>query len=305
MARNDFSTPMTPSSMRPAICDTTTSFSSDGVQYRAFLDWKKSLLRTPLTFEGVETYDDCQEARPRTAKMARLEAALFVAEGPMSLRKLAQAALLADFKECRQQIEALNDSYDASRTPFRIEQVAGDFQLLTRPNFAFWLNRLHQRKTELKLSRSMLETLSIIAYRQPLTRADVESVRGVQSSELIKQLMERGLVKIDGFEDTLGRPYLYRTTKKFLELFGLQNLAEMPMYESLVAQTEEPSDETVEDDVADETDNEIGDDSEAMEGDATGDADELEAEEEWDDEEPHDDEWDEDVEFDEEDQAAA
>ena len=105
--------------------------------------------------------------------------------------------------------------------------------MLTLPIFAPWLDRLHHRQTHLKLSASMMETLAIIAYRQPVTRADLEAVRGVQCAELLKQLMERGLVKIVGEHESLGRPYLYGTTRQFLELYGLTSLDELPLADSL------------------------------------------------------------------------
>lgn len=169
----------------------------------------------------------------RTVKMARLEAALFVSDTPLSARKLVQHATLADVAEANQLIDRLNAAYDATGSTFRIERVASGFQMLTRPVFANWLSKIHQRQVELKLSPPALETLTIVAYRQPITRADIEVLRGVQTSEVLKQLMERGLVKIGGEDDSLGRPYLYETTRKFLEMFGLKNLNDMPMAETL------------------------------------------------------------------------
>jgi segregation and condensation protein B len=169
----------------------------------------------------------------RSNKMARLEAALLVAEHALSARKLLQHAKLADLTEVRTLVEQLNLAYDRSRTAFRIEQVATGYQMLTRPKFAPWLDKLHQRQARLKLSAPMMETLSIVAYRQPITRADVEAVRGVQTSEMLKQLMERGLIRIVGEDDSLGRPYLYGTTRLFLESFGLQSLSDMPLADKL------------------------------------------------------------------------
>ncbi len=191
-------------------------------------------------------------AHVRTPKLARLEAALFVAESALSAKKLSQIAVLADVRETIELIEQLNSSYDQSRTPFRIEQVAAGYRLLTRSELAPWLDRVHERQARLKLSPPMLETLSIIAYRQPCTRADVESVRGVQSAELIKQLMERNLVRVCGEDDSLGRPYLYGTTRLFLELFGLTDLKDLPWSERLRRVVETKSDES--DDAANTSD---------------------------------------------------
>jgi segregation and condensation protein B len=165
--------------------------------------------------------------------MARLEAVLFVAQGALSMRRLAHLATLAEAGEARELIDLLNVSYDQSGSAFRIERVATGYQMLTRPQYAPWLGKLHQRQTELKLSPPALETLTVVAYRQPLTRADIEAIRGVQCAEMLKQLMERGLVRIGGEDDSLGRPYLYETTRTFLELFGLRSLADLPMAEKL------------------------------------------------------------------------
>jgi segregation and condensation protein B len=109
-----------------------------------------------------------------------------------------------------------------------VEQVATGYQLLTQPQYAPWLDRVHARHARLRLSPPALETLALVAYRQPVTRADIEAVRGVQSGEMLKQLMERGLVRIAGEDDSLGRPYLYGTTRQFLELFGLHSLEHLP-----------------------------------------------------------------------------
>lgn len=178
--------------------------------------------------------------------MARLEAALFVAENAQSARKLAQIALLADGREALELIEQLNALYDSHRSAFRIERVAAGYRLLTRSELAAWLDRIHQRQARLKLSSPLMETLSIIAYRQPCTRADVEAVRGVQSAEIIKQLMERNLVRITGEDTSLGRPYLYGTTRLFLETFGLTTLTDLPWAERL--RRVKSVDEAVEDD---------------------------------------------------------
>jgi len=165
----------------------------------------------------------------RTPKMARLEAVLLVADAPLSPRRLAQLATLADATEARTLIARLNAAFDQAGTPFRVERVAAGYRLFTLPQFAFWLGKLHQREADLKLSPPSMETLTIIAYRQPITRADVEAIRGVQCSEMIRQLMERGLVRIGGEDNSLGRPFLYETTRRFLETFGLRELDELPL----------------------------------------------------------------------------
>lgn len=173
------------------------------------------------------------DVRRRTPKMARLESVLFVSDEPQSIKRLVQLATLADVEEAQELIDRLNLSYDTSGSTFRVERVATGLRLLTRREFVFWLDKLHQRQAALKLTPPMLETLAIVAYRQPLTRADLEAVRGVQSAEMLKQLMERELVRIAGEDDSLGRPFLYETTRKFLELYGLQSLDDLPMADRL------------------------------------------------------------------------
>ncbi|MBM4074090.1 MAG: SMC-Scp complex subunit ScpB [Planctomycetes bacterium] len=169
----------------------------------------------------------------RSTKMARVEVVLLVSDGPVAVRRLVQLATLADATEARQLVDRLNEAYDQDGTAFRIERVASGYRLLTRPEFAFWLGKLHHRKADLKLSPTALESLAIIAYRQPITRAEIESIRRVQCSDILRQLMERGLVRIGGEDTSLGRPFLYETTRQFLELFGLRDLNDLPQAETL------------------------------------------------------------------------
>lgn len=177
--------------------------------------------------------DPQQQQCLRTQKMARVETALLVAGGPLTTRKLVQFATLADTREAQTLVERLNLAYDLASSPFRIERVATGYQLLTRPEYAHWLGRLHQRQAELKLTPAALETITILAYRQPMTRADLEAIRGVQCTDLLKMLMERGLVRIAGEDNSLGRPFLYETTRKFLETYGLRSLDDLPHAEAL------------------------------------------------------------------------
>lgn len=195
----------------------------------------------------------------RSRRLARLEACLLISGSAVSASKLASLAGLVDSAEAIQLLELLNRSYDLSGSAFRIERTATGYLLMTRPALVDWLDRLHQRQAEMKLTPPMMETLTIIGYQQPITRAGVESIRGVQSSEMIRQLVERHLVKVGGEEDSLGRPFLYVTTRQFLDMFGLgrvedlpdfdtigrkPDVVKMPQVESEAAQTI-PSDETV------------------------------------------------------------
>lgn len=194
----------------------------------------------------------------RSSRLARLEAALLISGTAQPARRLVQLARLIDVKEVRQLIRILNDSYDRDRTAFRIELTAAGYLMMTRAQLSPWLDRLHQRQDKMKLSGPAMETLTIIAYQQPVTRADVESIRGVQSAEMIRQLIERGLVRIAGEDESLGRPFLYETTRQFLTMFGLQTLEDLPNYAQLRrrdgVRPEQTADETDADGTAVESD---------------------------------------------------
>ena len=133
----------------------------------------------------------------------------------------------------RKAIQQLNKIYAESGRSFRIEQVAGGYQMLTLPQFGEHLQKMHQKEADSKLTKAALETLAIIAYKQPILRADIEGIRGVACGETIRSLMEKHLVKIAGRAEEPGRPILYGTTKRFLELFGLNSLKDLPQTESL------------------------------------------------------------------------
>lgn len=169
----------------------------------------------------------------RDALLARLEAVLFLAREPLNSRKLSQLAGLADGTQARTLVRRLNELYDGAGRAFRVEQVAGGYQLLTRRKFAPWLRRLAHVPGETRLSAPALETLAVIAYRQPVPRADIEAIRGVNCGEILRQLVERDFVRIGGRSQELGRPYLYSTTKRFLQIFGLVNLDDLPSAEAL------------------------------------------------------------------------
>lgn len=169
--------------------------------------------------------------------MADLEGVLFLGREPLSSRKLARLAGLADGTEARTLIRRLNASYDAEGNAFRIEEVGGGYQLLTRPQYGGWLRRQQLLPSAERWSGPALETLSVVAYRQPVARAGVEAIRGVQCGEILRQLMERDLVRIVGRADELGRPFLYGTTKRFLQVFGLRSLDDLPRAAQLRAGT--------------------------------------------------------------------
>ena len=164
----------------------------------------------------------------RDAKLARVEVALFLADEPLTARRLAEAAELKDAGEAKTGVEQLKLRLEADGSAFQVEDVAGGYQLLTRPVFHPWLIRLRRTGHEARLSPASLETLAIVAYKQPIMRAEVETIRGVAVDEILKVLMEKGLVKVVGRHDSLGRPQLFGTTRKFLQLFGLNTIKDLP-----------------------------------------------------------------------------
>jgi segregation and condensation protein B len=190
--------------------------------------------RPPLAYRLLGERPDRAPTDPhaRDAKLARVEAALFLSSEPLTARKLARAAAVADSAEARRLAGWLRDLYDADATAFQVEEIAGGFQLHARPAYRPWLLRAQRAGADVKLTPAALETLAVVAYRQPVPRADVEAVRGVGCGELLTHLMEKGLIKIVGRQETLGRPVLYGTTKKFLQSFGLGSLKDLPGFPS-------------------------------------------------------------------------
>ena len=165
--------------------------------------------------------------------LAILESLLFSTHHPLTAGRLAELMDLPTTKPLRKAIRSLNTQYEESHRCFRIEQVSGGYQLLTLPEYGEYLKKLHLREADTKLTKAALETLAIIAYKQPILRADIEAIRGVQCGETIRSLMEKHLVKIAGRAEEPGRPILYGTTKRFLELFGLNSLKDLPQGEQL------------------------------------------------------------------------
>jgi len=162
------------------------------------------------------------------ARRSRLEAILFLAREPLTLRKLAQLSNLTDATEARTVLKSLEARYDERQCAFQVSHVAGGYQLMSRREFASWLRPQGGRENEIRLSAPALETLVLVAYRQPVLRAEVEAIRGVACGEILRQLLERDLLRIVGRSEELGRPLRYGTTRRFLEVFGLSNLEELP-----------------------------------------------------------------------------
>jgi segregation and condensation protein B len=161
-----------------------------------------------------------------------IEAVLFASDESLTPVRLAGITETTT-KQVRDIVKNLNDKYEANNSAFRIEQIAGGYQMLTLSKYNYWLKKLLRARSETKLSPAAMETLAIIAYKQPVIRADIEAIRGVAVGEVIRSLSYKGLVKIVGRAEILGRPMLYGTTKKFLEVFGLNTLKDLPKIEEL------------------------------------------------------------------------
>jgi segregation and condensation protein B len=154
-----------------------------------------------------------------------LECVLFVATKPLPLEEIARI-LQVPLDEALMLLNELAVEYER-RSGLAIVEVAGGWRMVTRPEFAAYISRLHPPQ-RIRLSRGSLEVLAIIAYHQPITRPEIEQLRGVDSSAAIQSLLEHGLIQVVGYKETVGRPRLYATTQKFLELFGLRSLDELP-----------------------------------------------------------------------------
>ena len=155
-----------------------------------------------------------------------VEALIFAADGPIKAERVAEA-IDVPLVEVKAAIEALEADYAEHPRGFFLQEVAGGYQLRTRPEYADSLRKLG-RSRPFRFSRPALETLAIIAYRQPVTRAEIEYLRGVDSGSVLKTLLEKRLVRILGKKDVPGKPMIYGTTKEFLELFGLPDLSSLP-----------------------------------------------------------------------------
>jgi segregation and condensation protein B len=167
-----------------------------------------------------------------------VEALLFASDSPLEPDRIREVLELADVAEARALVEALRARYEEEARPLAIVEVAGGYRLVTRPELAPWLVRLARSRTRQRLSRPALETLAIVAYRQPVSRPEVDAIRGVNSEGVLESLLERRLIRIAGRKDAPGRPFLYETTREFLVAFGLRDLGDLPKVEGELAAPE-------------------------------------------------------------------
>ncbi len=170
-------------------------------------------------------------------KISELEAILWLSDEPITLRKLTKLSKLSEIAQTRELLVKLQHRLRNRNSAFEISEVAGGIQLLTMPRYAPWITKFAGLQGGHRLSAPMMETLSIVAYRQPVLRAEIEAIRGVSCGELLRQLLENDLLRITGRSEELGRPLLYGTTKRFLQLFGLRKIEDL----SQMGAEQEPS----------------------------------------------------------------
>lgn len=191
----------------------------------------------PDTTEEIDEEEEVElepvESLGRDETRQAIYAMLFASDRPISAGRIAEALGDIDPDIVATLLGELEEHINAGELPYRVREIAGGYQLTTRSEFAPFIRRLFQIKKSNKLSKVVLETLAIIAYRQPVTRPDVESIRGVSVSHAFQQLQEKRLIKAVGVAELPGRPRLYRTTDEFLLHFGIKNLKEMPSMEEL------------------------------------------------------------------------
>nr|MBP8976445.1 SMC-Scp complex subunit ScpB [Bacteroidota bacterium] len=184
------------------------------------------------------TTSQTEELKVPTTLKALIEALIFAAKEPLSITQIRAIFQMdegnrgerrqIDLETIRRIVEELNNEYEKSDRPYRIVSIAGGYQFATRSEYAEWLGRLHKEQGRRKLSQSGVETLAIIAYKQPITKAEIEKIRGVNCDYVLKTLLEKEMIAITGRAETVGRPLLYGTTKEFLKHFGLNDVTGLP-----------------------------------------------------------------------------
>lgn len=162
-----------------------------------------------------------------------LESLLFASDEPLSAAKIRDAAPQLQDIDLKKLIRGLNKAYRKTGRVFEIQTIAGGYQMFTLPDYAEYVEKLYLKRQQNRLTAKALETLAIIAYKQPVTRSDIEEIRGVNVDGVMKTLLSRNLITIAGTAETPGNPYLYKTTRSFLEYFGLKNIKDLPRLKEL------------------------------------------------------------------------
>lgn len=162
-----------------------------------------------------------------------IEALLFAAPEPLTLSRIKTIVPGTEAKDIIESIEELRKEYGGDARAFQIVEVANGYQLTTKPDYAIWVDKLFEARSKSRLSRPALETLAVVAYKQPVVRSTIESIRGVNVDGVLRTLMERDLVRIVGRTDGPGRPLLFGTTKEFLLRFGIGRISDLPKLEEI------------------------------------------------------------------------
>jgi segregation and condensation protein B len=157
-----------------------------------------------------------------------IEALIFASDTPLPSKKIKEIVSNIGEREIKKSIVRISERYIRSKSPFEIVEVAGGYQIVTRPDYSEWIRKLYISRTKNRLTQRALETLAIIAYKQPITKTEVESIRGVGADTVIRTLIERKLITVTGREKAPGNPLLYGTTRYFLEYFGLKDISDLP-----------------------------------------------------------------------------
>lgn len=181
-----------------------------------------------------------------------IEVILYMTDHPLTIKEILE--ILESKKLTDQDVKAyigeLRDQLDKSGSALQIVDVAGGVQMATRPEMSFWVRKLFKERLTVRLSPSALETLSIIAYKQPIARAEIEQIRGVEVTGVAETLLERRLIRVVGRKETIGRPRLYGTTPEFLRLFGLKHLTDLPDIDTFSkTEAEPPKEEPVQEEL--------------------------------------------------------
>jgi len=178
------------------------------------------------------------EERPEQSELV-VEALLFASDTPVEAERLQEVLGLGSAADARSVVETFRQRLERDGRGLQVVEVGGGFRLVTRPELAPWLVKLARSRTRSRLSRPALETLAIVAYRQPASRPEVDAIRGVNSEGVLENLLERRMVRIAGRKDSPGRPFLYETTREFLVAFGLRDLTDLPKAEGELIVPEE------------------------------------------------------------------
>lgn len=182
--------------------------------------------------------DDRGENRSGRMLEKQVEALLFASDIPLTPARMKELTGAQSNGEVREAVESLSSFYSETDRSYKITRVAGGYQLITHPEYSEIIKSLFKNRRKSRLSGAALETLAIIAYKQPVSRAQIEAVRGVNCGGVLSTLLERDLIRISGRGDSIGRPFLYSTTRQFLEYLGLNNYNDLPSIEQFTSEGE-------------------------------------------------------------------